>query len=367
MNLRPAIAAASAARAGAAAIAAAAALCVSGPRTGSVARADDRDRDAAGAIVIRGAADEHDRSVVAAAVALAAREAGWALAREPVAPEDADRLLECSEPRTPWACLPASLGSRGIRQIFAFAVERSQSDSGAPMVVLTGRLIITAPSALVVRQRFCEHCADDRLTAASIELARQLLQDLAVRRGRTILEVASEPPGARITLDGQPIGATNATFNTFPGSHVVVVEKRGFQTATRSVIAEEGKTAVVSVALAPSAGPALPPRSRWRISAALVSSGVVALVGAGVLLELGTRGGPSRPDDKYQYAGATPAGAAIGIAGLAAVVAGIYHGWRTPPAQPGNAPALAPIRPSSGAASISTATGWIWTAWSTSF
>jgi hypothetical protein len=206
------------------------------------AHADDVERDAAGSVVVGGGAEDHDRRVVGAAVAVAAREAGWSLPREPVTKHDADRLLDCGDHGTPWACIPASLGGRGIRRIFVFAVDRNLSDSGAPMVVLTARLIVTAPQALVVRQRFCEHCADDRLAEASIELARQLLQDLAVRSGRTILEVESSPPGARITLDGLPIGATNATFNTFPGAHVVVVEKLGYLAATRSVIAEEGKT-----------------------------------------------------------------------------------------------------------------------------
>src|SRR6185295_10296638 len=178
------------------------ALCVSGVSGASAtgtsrfawvpeAHAEDVERDAAGSVIVGGGAEDHDRRVVGAAVAVAAREAGWSLPREPVTKQDADRLLDCGDRGTPWACIPASLGGRGIRRIFAFAVERNQSDSGAPMVVLTARLIVTAPQALVVRQRFCEHCADDRLTEASIELARQLLQDLAVRSGRTILEVAS--------------------------------------------------------------------------------------------------------------------------------------------------------------------------------
>jgi hypothetical protein len=205
--------------------------------------------------------------------------------------------------------------------MFVFAVDPGRADDGAPMVVLTARLIVTAPQALVVRQRFCEHCADDRLTEASIDLARQLLQDLAVRRGRTILEVASTPPGARITLDGQPIGATNATFNTFPGSHVVIVDKLGYRAATRSVIAEEGKTAAVAVTLVPARATTPPVRSvRW-VPGALIGSGALAIIAAGVLLDLGARGGADHPGDKFSYPGATPAGALLGAAGLVALAA----------------------------------------------
>jgi hypothetical protein len=43
-------------------------------------------------------------------------------------------------------------------------------------------------------------------------------------------QVESAPPGARITLDGHPIGIPTApfnTFNTFPGPHVVMFDKPG--------------------------------------------------------------------------------------------------------------------------------------------
>jgi hypothetical protein len=292
-----------------------------------------------GSVVIGGAAEDRDRSVVGAAVAATAREAGWALSRDPVAAPDVDRLLACSDPIRPWACVPASLGSRGIRRVFVFAVDRKQTASGAPMVVLTAKLIVQAPQGLAVRQRFCEHCADDRLSGASTELARQLLQDLAVRSGRTVLDVASTPPGARITLDGQPIGATDAAFNTFPGSHVVVVEKAGYRAERRTVIAEDGKTAAVAVVLA-SADPGSGPARRSRaLPGALIGGGALAVIAGGVLLDLGSRGGAH---DKYRYVGATPAGAVAGLAGVAALAAGVYVWWRTPAT---SAPGIAIARP----------------------
>jgi hypothetical protein len=314
------------------------AICAAGAMRSSPAHADARDaRDGRedGWVVVGGGAEDHDHGVVDAAVAAVAHEVGWSLPREPVAKQDTDRLLDCSDPDKPFACVPPSIARRGIRRIFVFAIDNKQADSGAPMLVITARLIVASPPALVVRQRFCEHCADDRLTEASTELARQLLRDLAVRSGRTILDVESSPSGARITLDGRPVGATNATFNTFPGSHVVLVDKAGYRSEARTVIAREGKTAEVAVTLVP-ADRALPAdRSARLVSGVLVGGGILAIIAGGILLELGTRGGSN---DRYRYAGATPAGAVIGVAGAAACAAGVYVWWHVP-ASSGSAPA----------------------------
>jgi PEGA domain len=310
------------------------AICVVGvvgvahatPDVAGDGRAGDGCRED-GAVVVGGGAEDHTLAVTGTAAMAVARSAGWSLPREPVAAKDAAQLLDCSQPDQPWACVPASIDRRGVRRIFVLAVDPQQTDSGAPMVVLTGRLIGTAPEALVVRQRFCEHCADDRLIEATTALARQLLQDLAVRSGRTVLDIASTPPGAWITLDGRPIGATNATFNTFPGPHVVIVGKAGYRSETRTAIAKEDMTASVAVTLVPVLAAAPADRPGPWVSGGLIGGGALAAVAGGVLLDLGARGGP---DDKYRYVGATPAGAVIGVAGAAALVTGIYLWWRAP-------------------------------------
>jgi hypothetical protein len=201
------------------------------------------------------------------------------------------------------------------------------------MVVLTAKLIVTHPHALVVHQRFCEHCTDDKLTQASTELTQQLVQELAVRMGRTVLEVKSTPSGARITLDGDPIGATNTTFNTYPGSHVVIIEKPGYLTQTISTDTQEGKTAEVSVALresdsSPRTAIAKPPSRHSRIvPLTLIGAGGAAAVTAGVLVYLGQQDGRN---DKYVHTHATAIGVVTGLAGVAMIGAGAYLWWRGP-------------------------------------
>jgi hypothetical protein len=272
-----------------------------------------------GGVVLGGDADARDRRVVGDAVRAAARDAGWLIPDADAATDEVD----CGGGE-PAACEPAALAGRGGGRVIAVAIEHRQADNGAPMVVLTGRLVVAAPPALVVGQRFCEHCADDRLTAAARELVGQLVRELAVRAGRTILDVTSTPRGARITVDGRAVGATDATFSTSPGAHRVVVERAGYRAAARTVIAVEGKTAVVAFALTPAGA------SR-RVAVALVAGGLVAVAAGGALLELGARGGPQ---DRYVYVGATPAGAALGLAGAAAIAVGAYGWWRASRSQP---------------------------------
>jgi hypothetical protein len=113
----------------------------------------------------------------------------------------------------------------------------------------------------------------------------------------------------------------------------VVVEKAGYRAERRTVVAEEGRTAAVAVVLAPAdRGSGAVRRSR-ALPGALIGGGALAVIAGGVLLDLGTRGGPH---DKYRYVGATPAGAALGVSGVAVVAAGVYVWWRMPgPAAPG--------------------------------
>ena len=54
-----------------------------------------------GSVVIGGGAEDHDRTVVSAAVVATARAAGWSLPREPVTKQDADQLLDCGDPDKP--------------------------------------------------------------------------------------------------------------------------------------------------------------------------------------------------------------------------------------------------------------------------
>ena len=70
------------------------------------------------------------------------------------------------------------------------------------------------------------------------------LQDVAVTG---VLEIRSEPPGARVTIDGQPRGTTPATIpNLAAGDHTVVLELGG-RKVTQAVKIDPGSTAQLVV------------------------------------------------------------------------------------------------------------------------
>lgn len=285
-----------------------------------------------GVVAVGGNAEERDRAAVSAGAMAATRQAGWQLPAKPLTKKESTSLLRCLDPGEPWNCIPGSIGSQGIHQALVVAAEKQQAEDGSPVVVLTAKLIVTQPHALAVRRRLCEHCADDRLTQASSELTEQLLQELAVRMGRTVLEVKSSPSGARIVLDGVPVGATNMTFNTYPGPHVVILEAPGYLTQTIPVDAQEGKTAAVAVTLQPSASVPPPPKIATQheepsrlAPIALFSAGGAALVGSGILIYLGAQSGP---DQDVLHTSAKAHGIELGILGVAAIGAGAYLWWR---------------------------------------
>jgi PEGA domain len=289
-------------------------------------------RPVPGLIAIGGDVEEPDVAAIRLGLTAATQAAGWELPSKPSTKKELAALLRCLDLSEPWGCIPSSLTAQGVRHVLAVAAKKQQAENGAPVVVFTVSLVATSPQALLVRQRFCEHCSEQKLTLAASEVTRQLLEELAVRTGRTILEVKSTPSGARILLDGVSIGATNGTFNTYPGMHTVILEKPGYLTQTLSVKAEEGKTAEVSVALRESAAvaptKALPSSkpSRW-VPLTLFGAGAASIGVAGALLYVGAQDGP---DDKRLRPRATTVGVIAGIAGAASLGAGLYLWLRGP-------------------------------------
>ena len=309
----------------------------------SVAAAADN-----GLVLVRGDAAEGRRAAVGAAIETAARAAGWMLPAKPLSKKEADAILTFADTKTPWTCMPASPGAASIRQLFVIGVQNGQSDSGAPLVVISAKLIIPQSQTVMVRQRFCEQCADDRLVEASTELVQQIIRAIAVRSGRTVVVIRSNPTGAEIELDGTRMGATEASYGTYPGKHLVVLRKDGYVTETRELIVEEGKTAELAVELRPTdpVPTKVPDASPSRVVPGIaLASGALLLVFSGYAVYKATA-----DDDKFTFEYAAPVAAVTGIVGLGAIGTGLYLLWR-------GSDTSAPVVKVSPRTAVA---GWVW-------
>jgi hypothetical protein len=291
------------------------------------ARADN------GLLVVGGGAEEHDRTVVRGAIASAMQSAGWSLPTSLLTRSESDDLLNCPDFNAPWSCVPASVGAGGVRGVFVVSVDGTRADNGTPMVVITGKLIVTNPPSFTVGQRFCEYCVDDKLGRAGEDLTHQLVREIASRSGRTSVRITSVPVGAEIILDGMIMGATDATFSTFPGPHVVIVQKLGFDAQPREFTAEQGKTVALAFTLHPSGelavrdpdpAPPGPPPSTHLVPGVVIGAGATLTVFGGLSFYRGQHDGVG---GKFDYTRATAVGVTSGLVGLGALGVGLYLLW----------------------------------------
>jgi hypothetical protein len=276
-----------------------------------------------GLVLINGDGEEQQREIVGQTIEAAVRDAGWSLPPKPLTKPQTSSMLACLDTKQPASCIPATLRTA---RVFVVTIENQQAENGAPMVLLIGKAMVIDPLSTAIRQQHCERCANNDLTAASAELAKIVLQDLALRLGKTIADFRSEPDGAEIVLDGRRIGITNARFNTYPGKHVVRFEKAGRIAQTHEFTAVEEQSVQVTAVLPSSTvvRPPVKPPSKLVPGVLLGASGVLVLIGAHGIYQ----GMKDDSDDKYRYPRATEIGVGSVAVGVGAAGVGLYLLWK---------------------------------------
>ncbi|HEX8027827.1 MAG TPA: PEGA domain-containing protein, partial [Vicinamibacterales bacterium] len=91
--------------------------------------------------------------------------------------------------------------------------------------------------------------AEPRVIPLTIQPGVQTSQYIELEGGTVTgaLEIRSEPPGARVSIDGRPRGTTPATIRDLPaGDHSIVLELGG-RKVTQAVKIEAGSTAQLVV------------------------------------------------------------------------------------------------------------------------
>jgi len=251
-----------------------------------------------GTVVVGGTGRSTQRALATGAVTAVVRDAGWSLAEKPFSKQEASEVIGCATNEAPSACLPRAVSLFNINRLIIISVDDDKDDHNQPMIVLTGRVVIPDGDIVIRGDRTCTRCGDDKITQLAAELTRDLLHQLQVRLGKTVLSIKSTPSGAAILLDGDKVGVTDSTYPTYPGKHTVAIQLDGYKLDSRDVNAIENQTTEIDAKLESTKPPTtLPTRSapttsddepgglRPRLPWILGAVGVVA-TGAGVALVL---------------------------------------------------------------------------------
>jgi hypothetical protein len=207
--------------------------------------------------------------------------------------------------------------STGI--IYAHLEATNNESNGTRDVTLTAYWFDRGHDA-VAERKLCERCTDQSLRTAADEVMKKLLGGGAIGH----VKLTSNPPGARISIDGMAIGVTPLDWDLPVGKHTIQMdlEKRGLAPVTRDIVVASERTDVVALELAPreQSGP-----SRV-LPIAVMSAGGALLITGGVLIAIDQDPLPKEPARIYDTAAQ---GVALAIGGAVVVGVGAYLWFRS--------------------------------------
>lgn len=308
-----------------------------------------------GGVVVSGKASAGKQLVARNAAVELLRARGWSIADNSLAPHDTSTVTGCFASGDAVACVSRLAASRSLDRIAVLSLEDQHKD-GAVTVMISERFIITGVPTVFVSQRFCDHCTDTTLDQLTRELTQELLDRSTLHGGRSVLSVKSTPQGARFSVDGSYVGATDASIDSVPGKHVVRIELDGYALAERQVETSQGETAEVAVTLhrlsentggqrpavvtPPVVVPSTSKQSIGALPPVMVASGALAIIGGSIALALDGSDTvrPPNQDQPRGYYDTTIPGVVAIAGGAAAVGLGALLWWRRAHAVPLVAP-----------------------------
>ncbi|HSS03422.1 MAG TPA: PEGA domain-containing protein [Kofleriaceae bacterium] len=236
---------------------------------------------------------------------------GHALVPSPLPPDAITQLVDCiviSDRK----CAREIVEKRALTPRVVLAqLDSKNLGGGARDITVTAYWFDKGHDA-VAERKTCERCTVQSLRVTADEILRKLLGS-----GDGHVKLKSSPPGARIIIDGQPIGVTPLDWDLPQGKHTIAMDKRGFVAASREIAVVTDRTDTLALDLAPVAGPE--GRASWKriVPIAMVVAGGAAVVAGGVMVALDQDTGPNEP---LVIRNTGPGGVALMISG--AVVGG---------------------------------------------
>jgi hypothetical protein len=291
------------------------------------------------ALVVGGELDTGESGAVRAAALGAVEAVGWSVVGSEPDAAAAAKLFQClrGDEAVEERCLAGVVDGTEAERAIVLHVSSQQYGQSTYRVV-SGWVLRRSGKRLVFERIFCPACRRDGLARSARALVDTLLRKARSRATPSLLAVRSTPAGARITLDGKVVGATDAAgaeFRVSPGRHLVRLERSGFAAATREVVIDDGEHAAVEVTLEPAPGPSSPIQTGTRAHRSrllpwlLVGTGAAALAGGGLLLALDEDAGLDGEARGPHFDDTAGLGLGLGGAGAAALGVGVYLLWRS--------------------------------------
>ena len=178
-----------------------------------------------------------------------------------------------------------------IRSLTAELVVRVKGPEGTE-ILLDGKKVATTPVDAPLLLRPGLHTVTARaegflpatsevtvISGEKAEIALTLRPEPKVARVAR-LEVTSEPAGARLTVDGMPVGETPWSGELEPGGHRVIAELSGYQITEREIILTAGQARHLSLTLEQrmQATPLYKRWWVWTLAGAIVAGGTTTAI-----------------------------------------------------------------------------------------
>jgi hypothetical protein len=133
----------------------------------------------------------------------------------------------------------------GPTSVIYARVDAHSNGSDAPDLTLTAYWFDKGHDA-IGEKTTCQRCTDQSLRTTAEAMLKKLVGggDL----GHVVLK--SVPPGAKITIDGTPIGITPLDWDLPPGKHTIQMDAPGRKTVLRDHVVVSNKSDLIVLALA---------------------------------------------------------------------------------------------------------------------
>lgn len=263
---------------------------------------------------------------------------GHTLVPSPLPPEAITALTDCFV-RQDRGCARNIVEQRATStsMVFARIDIRNNKSNGTRDVTLTAYWFHKGHDA-VTQSKTCDRCTDQSLRTTADEIMKKLVSGGEGGDEAGHVKFRSVPPGARITIDGQPIGVAPLDWDLPSGKHTILMDKPGLKPESRELLIVSDRTDLFAMKLVPLAMNVYAdhdhgnhdhgdhdhgdhPLSRTIPVGMLAAGG--ALLATGIVM-IAIDQDPSRQLGQY-YRDTAPAGYRLAIGGAA--VSSIGAGW----------------------------------------